>query len=302
MSGRGRFAPSPTGDLHLGSLTTALASCLHAAATGADWIVRLEDVDQARSIPGAAEHIFSALTSWGFHWPTPVVFQSNSSQHYEFALDTLQNKGLLYRCGCGRSDYQGPYPGTCRQRGRLAPGEPRGATGVALRLSTATADSVHWQDEWHGTASPSLTSVAGDFVVRRKDGFHAYQLAVVVDDARQGVTQVVRGRDLMEQTAQQRYLQDALGLPHVSYAHVPLVTASDGSKLSKSSSSEAIAHLPPAHALWLALQLLRQHPPQALSRWTTAQIWEWAYARWNPDPLRGVETLQAPAVYHPPQH
>jgi glutamyl-Q tRNA(Asp) synthetase len=173
---------------------------------------------------------------------------------------------------------------------------------VAIRLSAAAAGTIHWQDDWHGPQQQALAATVGDCVVRRKDGFHAYQLAVVVDDARQAITQVVRGRDLMDHTAQQRFLQAALQLPPVRYAHVPLVTAPDGSKLAKSQSSAAIAPLPPAEALWLALQLLRQQPPNALRQCTLTQIWDWANNHWNPDPLRGVETLPAPAVYHPLPH
>ena len=154
--GRGRFAPSPTGDLHLGSLVTALASSLDAHARGDEWIVRLEDVDIARRIPGAAERIFSSLKFLGFRWPEPVLVQSKNTQAYENALDSLQNQGRLFACKCGRGDYQGVYSGHCRESGRLRPGQPRPAGEVAIRLDTSGFGTVDWVDDWQGRQSQPL--------------------------------------------------------------------------------------------------------------------------------------------------
>lgn len=291
--GRGRFAPSPTGDLHLGSLVAALASALDARSRGDDWLLRLEDIDAARAVPGAAERIFSTLKLLGFTWPEPVLWQSNNLQAYEKALDFLQEQGRLFSCDCGRADYQGAYPGTCRQRGWLPPDVQRPASGVAIRVDTRESGTFHWRDDWQGPQQQTLETEIGDFVVRRKDGFHAYQLAVVVDDAFQGITRVVRGTDLLDNTPRQLFLQSLLGLPHPAYAHLPLVVEADGSKLSKSRSSRAIATAPATAALRQALALLRQPvPPTALE--TPADIQTWAARHWTPAPLNGVASVHLP--------
>ena len=293
--GRGRFAPSPTGDLHLGSLVAALASSLDAHSRGDEWIVRLEDVDVARSVPGAAGRIFSTLKSLGFHWPEPVLFQSKNTQAYENALDSLQSQGLLFACRCGRGDYQGIYSGHCRESGRLLPGQPRPPDGMAVRLNTAGQGSVNWMDEWQGPQSQHIERDVGDFVLRRKDGFHAYQLAVVVDDGRQDVTRVVRGADLLDNTPRQILLQRLLGLPTPAYAHVPLVVESDGAKLAKSRSSAAIDRLPATAAVRLALHLLRQPDPPATLDDVDA-LHAWGAAHWTPTTLHGVREIRLPTV------
>ena len=291
--GRGRFAPSPTGDLHLGSLVAALASALDARHRGDDWLLRLEDIDEARTVAGAADRVFSTLKLLGFAWSQPVLVQSKNLQAYENALDSLQTQGRLFVCRCGRGDYQGAYPGTCRQVGRLRPGEPRPTFGVAIRLNTQNSGTLRWRDDWQGWHEQALESDIGDFVVRRKDGFHAYQLAVVVDDAAQGITRVVRGIDLLDNTPRQLFLQRLLGLPQPEYAHLPLVVEPDGTKLSKSRSSAAVAELAPTSALRLALKLLRQpEPPPVLN--TPDDLHAWAAANWNPTVLSGVANLHLP--------
>ena len=280
-SGRGRFAPSPTGDLHLGSLVTALASFLDAQSRGDEWLLRLEDIDQARTRPDAVEHIFSTLKSLGFQWPEPVLVQSKNLQAYENALDSLQTQGRLFVCTCGRGDYQDVYSGHCRKRGRLAPGQIRPATGVAIRLLTAGTGVIDWQDDWQGRQRQDVEHEVGDFVVRRKDGFHSYQLAVVVDDAMQGITRVVRGADLLDNTPRQIVLQRLLGVPSPSYAHGPLVLEADGSRLAKSRSSAAVSRLPPGAALRLALGLLKQpSPPPPCT--DVREIQAHAMRHWNP--------------------
>ena len=291
--GRGRFAPSPTGDLHLGSLVAALASSLDARHRGDDWLLRLEDIDQARAVPGAADRIVSALKLFGFVWPEPVLVQSKNLQAYENALDLLQTQGRLFVCHCGRGSYQGAYPGTCRHVGRLLPEEPRPKSGVAIRLNTQDSGTLRWQDSWQGWQQQALENDIGDFVIRRKDGFHAYQLAVVVDDGAQGITRVVRGMDLLDNTPRQLFLQRLLGLSEPEYAHLPLVVEPDGTKLSKSRSSAAVAALGPTTALRLALKLLRQpEPPTVLNN--PHDLHTWAAAQWNPTVLSSVTHLHLP--------
>ena len=293
--GRGRFAPSPTGDLHLGSLVAALASSLDARHRGDDWLLRLEDIDEARAVPGAADRIFSTLKLLGFAWPKPILVQSKNLQAYENALNLLQAQGRLFVCHCGRGDYQGAYPGTCRQVGRLQTADARPKSGVAIRLDTSDSGTLRWKDDWQGWHEQALASEIGDFVVRRKDGFHAYQLAVVVDDAAQGITRIVRGMDLLDNTPRQLFLQRLLGLPEPEYAHLPVVVEPDGTKLSKSRSSAAVAALAPTTALRLALQLLRQpEPPPGLDN--EHDLHTWAAIHWNPAALSGVANLHLPTV------
>lgn len=229
----GRFAPSPTGPLHLGSLVAAVGSWLYARAAGVPWLVRIEDIDTPRVVPGSAEEILAALRRYALEWDGEVVWQSRRTQLYEKALGELRAKNLVYDCGCSRADLQraasaplgreAVYPGTCRD------GIPAGKVPRAIRFR-APEGSIAFEDAILGRHEEE---VGGDFVVRRADGLFAYQLAVVVDDAEQGVTQVVRGADLLESTPRQIALQRALAYPTPSYAHLPLVLNPDGSKLSK---------------------------------------------------------------------
>jgi len=212
----GRFAPSPTGPLHLGSLVAAVGSWLYARAAGGRWLVRIEDIDTPRVVAGSADEILAALQRYGLEWDDEVVWQSRRSQLYEHALDELRAKNLVFDCACSRADLQRAasapigeeprYPGTCRD------GLPAGKTARAIRFRAPDGD---------------------DFIVRRADGLFAYQLAVVVDDAEQGVTQVVRGADLLSSTPRQIALQHALGYPTPEYVHLPLVLNPDGTKLGK---------------------------------------------------------------------
>jgi glutamyl-Q tRNA(Asp) synthetase len=232
----GRFAPSPTGSLHLGSLATAVASWLYARAANGRWLVRVEDIDTPRVVAGSAEEILSALTRYGLEWDGEVVWQSQRTARYEEALERLRASGLVYDCACSRADLQRAasapvgaepvYPGTCRN------GLPKGKAARAIRFRV-TDDVIAFDDLLRGRIEEHVGAQTGDFVVRRADGLFAYQLAVVVDDAEQGVTQVVRGIDLLGSTARQIALQRALGYPTPEYAHIPLVTNADGSKLGK---------------------------------------------------------------------
>ena len=229
----GRFAPSPTGPLHLGSLVAAAGSWLFARAAGGRWLVRMEDLDAPRVVRGSADEILAALTRYGFEWDGEVVWQSRRLDLYQQALEELHAKGLVYHCACSRADLaraasaplgaEPVYPGTCRD------GLPAGRAPRAIRFRTPD-ELIAFDDAVFGHIEER---VPGDFVIKRADGPFAYQLAVVVDDAAQGVTQVVRGADLLSSTSRQIALQRALGLSTPRYAHVPLVVTSDGAKIGK---------------------------------------------------------------------
>ena len=291
----GRFAPSPTGRLHLGSLTTALGSCLEARAHGGRWLLRIEDLDTPRIRPGASDEMLRTLAALGFEWDGAVTWQSQRAGAYAVALARLRDIGRLYPCSCSRrqlsgqaadADTEGGYPGTCRH-GPHAP--PPWAQRFLVRdgCEQVLHDGLWGAVRW-------LLRELGDPVVQRRDGIVAYQLAVVVDDAAAGITDVVRGADLLTSTAWQRELQQALGLPSPRCVHLPLVTASDGAKLSKTA---AAVPLEPAKAgRWLhkALSILRQNPPTTLRDAPPAEIWKWALNAWNLNALRGVRELHEP--------
>jgi len=232
----GRFAPSPTGPLHLGSLVAAAGSWLFARAAGGRWLVRMEDLDTPRVVPGSADEILGALRRYGLEWDGDVVQQLQRTALYERALSALRERNLVYDCGCSRAELQRAasaplaaeviYPGTCRNG--LAPG--RAPRAVRFRAPEGT---IAFDDRVQGRMEEDVSARTGDFVIKRADGPFAYQLAVVVDDAEQGVTQVVRGRDLLSSTARQIALQRALDLPTPTYGHLPLVLNADGSKLGK---------------------------------------------------------------------
>jgi glutamyl-Q tRNA(Asp) synthetase len=261
----GRFAPSPTGPLHAGSLVAALASWLDARAHGGRWLVRIEDVDTPRCVPDADRLILRQLAACGLRPDELPVWQSARQASYQQALDELLHRGLAYPCACSRQDIERaqaalgiqrrrgqelPYPGTCRpERGGLA-GRPARAWRLHTgRATTAGHRPLHWTDRRLGAQQQDVAARVGDFVLRRADGLWAYQLAVVVDDGAQGITDVVRGADLADNTPRQIVLQHALGLPTPRYLHVPLVCAADGEKLSKQHGAEAIDLADPARAL-----------------------------------------------------
>lgn len=267
---RGRFAPSPTGPLHLGSLVAAVGSWLFARSAGGEWLVRMEDLDGRRVVPGAAAEILRALERYGLTWDGEVAVQSRRTALYEAALSRLRAAGHAYDCGCTRAevaraaaapDASDPvdasgavYAGTCR--GGLAPG--RRARAVRFRVPEGT---IAFEDRVRGRVGEEVSRAVGDFVVRRADGPFAYQLAVVVDDAEQGVTEVVRGGDLLSSTARQVALQGALGLPTPAYAHLPLVLGPDGRKLGKRDGALPLETLDEGRVretLGLALRLLGQ--------------------------------------------
>jgi glutamyl-Q tRNA(Asp) synthetase len=261
---RGRFAPSPTGPLHFGSLVAAVASWLDARAAGGEWLVRIEDVDKTRTVPGAATEILRALEAMGLAWDGEVLWQSRRGDHYERALERLRGAGHTYRCRCTRKEIADSgimglegaiYPGTCRALG--LPVE----AGLAERM-LAPAQPVTFLDRAMGAVSQNVARDIGDFVVKRRDGLHAYQLAVVVDDAEQGVTDVVRGADLLWSTPRQILLQRALGFATPRYLHFPVVTNAAGEKLSKQTGAEAIRTANAPALLRDALQFLGQPPAE----------------------------------------
>ena len=269
----GRFAPSPTGDLHFGSLIAAVASYLETKSRGGRWLVRVDDLDPPREVPGSADRILLALQSFGLRSDAPVVFQGQRTDAYRTALQDLLDKGLAFECGCTRSELpsSGIYPGTCRN------GLPPGKSPRAFRL--AVSDRPVWfVDDIQGEISENLSETCGDFVIWRADGLPAYQLAVVVDDAWQGVTEIVRGCDLLGSTARQVYVTNCLGLDKPRYAHHPVAATAGQHKLSKRLGSDPIDNSSRTQTLELALQFLGQAPPTGLP---LNELWNWAIVHWN---------------------
>jgi glutamyl-Q tRNA(Asp) synthetase len=280
---KGRFAPSPTGPLHFGSLIAAVASYLEAKAQQGKWLLRMEDVDKPREMPSAADAIINGLEAFGFEWDGSIVYQSQRLEAYAEALIKLQNKGLVYPCACSRKEIADSallgidgliYPGICRNG--LAAGKTARAWRIMVEDRTLT-----FNDAIQGVVSQNLSKDIGDFVLKRADGFYAYQLAVVVDDAEQGITHVLRGADLLDSTPRQIYLQQALDYPQPSYAHVPVAANSRGEKLSKQTMAQALNIEKRALELWDALDFLGQQPPAALQQANLTTLWDWAKAHWS---------------------
>ncbi|HHL3632690.1 tRNA glutamyl-Q(34) synthetase GluQRS [Neisseria polysaccharea] len=282
----GRFAPSPTGLLHIGSLLTAVASYADARSNGGKWLVRMEDLDPPRAMPGAASHILHTLEAFGFEWDGEVAYQSRRYALYEETLCRLQTAGLVYPCHCSRKDWQAGarrgadgfvYNGRCRhpgQRPALQGKQPAWRIRVPDRV-------IGFSDGIVGGYAQNLARDIGDFVLLRADGYWAYQLAVVADDAEQGVTHIVRGQDLLVSTPRQIYLQQCLGVPTPQYAHLPLLTNAQGQKWSKQT-------LAPALDLNRREQLLRQvfrylNLPEAPETDRPAELLDWAVIHWDMD-------------------
>lgn len=288
---RGRFAPSPTGPLHFGSLVAALGSYLDARANRGKWLLRMEDLDPPREQPGAADSILHTLETLGLHWDGPVLYQHTRLDAYQAATDELLNSGEAFPCACTRSEIadsglaglEGPvYPGTCRKG--LA-GRP--ARAIRIRLNEG---EVSFQDRLQGTCSQNLEREIGDFVIRRADGLFAYQLAVVVDDAFQDITHVVRGADLLLSTPRQLHLQRRLGLPIPIYMHLPVALDVRGEKLSKQTGATAISDADTGAAVFEALTFLRQSPPAELQRAAPRELLDWAVAHWQPTRITAIKT------------
>lgn len=280
----GRFAPSPTGPLHFGSLLAAVASYCDARFNQGQWILRLEDVDRPREIAGAAQTILQQLTAFGFKWDGEIWRQSLRNSFYEAALKTLQNQQLIYPCTCTRKEIADSsnivgidgfvYPKTCLKHA-IKPN-----TAYALRVRVDESE-ITFQDIIQGKITHKLQNQVGDFVLKRADGYFTYQLAVVVDDAAQGVTHVVRGADLLNSTPRQIYLQQRLNLPTPHYAHIPIARNAAGEKLSMQTLAKAIEVNQANQQIWQALQFLGQQPPASLQYASLQEVWQWAINHWK---------------------
>ena len=294
---RGRFAPSPTGPLHFGSLVAATASYLDARSVDGEWLLRIEDLDPPREVPGSTDEIVATLAALGFEWTGSIVKQSERHALYQTALDRLLAAGRAFPCTCSRTELQAAQPpgrdpsdelfyfGWCRN-GVRAPERPS-----AIRFLVAPG-AISFADRLQGLQTTDLALDTGDFVIRRRDSLFAYQLAVVVDDAAQNVTHVVRGADLLSSTARQIALQAALGLTTPVYAHLPLAIDANGIKLSKSTGAAAVDARQPARELWRTLQFLKQGPPPDLRRGPVAPLWMWAIEHWQAQPLAGLRQME----------
>ena len=287
---RGRFAPSPTGPLHFGSLVAAVGSYLDAKHNNGTWLVRIEDLDTQRTVKGAADDILRALESHGLCWNEAIVYQSQRTAAYQTAFEQLRSNNMLYPCACSRKEiadsalHHGDelvYPGTCRN------GLPRGKTARAWRVRVDDA-RIEFTDGLQGNIAQNLASEIGDFVVLRADGLFAYQLAVVVDDAAQGITHMVRGADLLTSTTRQIYLQQLLGLTTPAYTHLPIAVNAQGEKLSKQTLAAPVDTNNPVATLLRALTFLQQEPPAKLCGCDLNSVLDWAIAHWDKSRLNGV--------------
>lgn len=297
---RGRFAPSPTGPLHRGSLVAAIASYLEARSHDGQWLVRMEDVDELRNVKDAADSILRSLEAYGFEWDEPVLYQTQRKQAYEDALHQLQQQQLVYPCTCSRKQLRAMaesgeissgklgliYPGTCL-RNDFADFNP---ADYAIRIKTPD-NNFDFIDGLLGSYSQSLAAELGDFIIRRRDGLFAYQLAVVVDDAYQNISHVVRGADLLDSTPRQIYLQQCLGYETPEYTHLPLILHDNGDKLSKQTGAAGIGQKANIPLLVDCLHFLGQHPPLELKHESLETVWQWAKQNWNLSAVANRHTI-----------
>ena len=276
---KGRFAPSPTGELHFGSLLAALSSYLDAKKQKGLWLVRIEDLDLTRVQANSAKHILKTLEDFGFEWDENVIYQSERNDLYECNLRYLKSENLIYACDCSRNKLKQQlsfpvYPGTCRDK-RSTPTTP-----YALRCKTPPL-RISINDQIQGQYSVNLNHDCGDFIVKRRDNLFAYHLAVVSDDAEQGITDIVRGADLLTSTPQQAYLQQQLNLSQPVYSHIPIAMHKNGLKLSKSHQDLPIRLHNPVEIMNQALIFLNQNPPEELSKSSLNEFWQWAIENWK---------------------
>lgn len=284
----GRFAPTPSGYLHFGSLVAAVASYLDARAVGGKWLVRMEDLDPPREMPGAQAAILETLERYGFEWDGPVEKQSERGNAYAAQVEQWLRSGLAYACTCSRKQLEGSngiYPGTCRDAQHDWHGD------VAIRIRVPELE-YRFSDRLQGEFHQHLGREVGDFVIRRRDGLFAYQLAVVLDDAWQGVTDIVRGADLLDNTPRQLYLQELLGIAAPRYLHVPLIIQPDGHKLGKSYRSPPLEADQASPLLVRALKTLGQNPPGELAQRTPREVLAWGIAHWDADVIPHSLTLE----------
>ena len=290
---RGRFAPTPSGPLHFGSMVAAVGSFLDARSRGGTWLVRIDDLDPPRTAPGAADTILRCLDAFGMHWDGTVVYQSTRNDAYHAALHQLRQFGRTYPCACSRKEISDAglagvegtvYPGTCRN------GLAAGREARALRVRTEGA-AVEFNDGLQGRVRQALQAEIGDFVVYRADHVFAYHLACAVDDAEQGITDVVRGADLIASTPRQIHLQKLLGLPTPAYLHLPVAVNCAGEKLSKQTRALAVDQSNPAATLDRVLQFLGFPPPAGLASAGVAGLWHWAVKNWQRERLPRALTI-----------
>ncbi len=278
----GRFAPSPTGPMHFGTLIAAVASYLRARSQGGQWLVRMEDVDVYRKVAGADTRILKTLEAFGFEWDGDVLYQTSRTDAYEAALQHLKQQQRVYPCTCSRKqlarqtgEWSPVYPGACRDKTDWS------IEDYSIRIKTPD-ETIRFTDALFDEQQQNLAREVGDFVIKRRDGVFAYQLAVVVDDAWQGVTEVARGTDLIDSTARQIFLQHELGLATPAYFHFPVAVDAKGNKLSKSSGASMIDHNKPLVSLNATLQFLGQQPVEAD---TLDNFWRQAIAQWNSEAI-----------------
>ena len=292
----GRFAPSPTGPLHFGSLVAAVASYCDAKYNQGKWLVRMEDVDKPREMAGAADDILRTLEAFGFEWDGEVTYQSQRVAFYENAFSDLRRNGLIYACTCSRKEIADSnilmgidgaiYPKTCYIKAPATNARNFNAAASIMetaswRINVANAGLITFKDAIQGSISQQLAHDVGDFILKRKDSLFAYQLAVVVDDALQGITHIVRGADLLDSTPRQMYLQYLLDLATPSYAHVPVAVNAHGEKLSKQTLAKSIMPQAAPELVFLALQFLGQNPPIEIKNATLDDMWRWAISNWQ---------------------
>lgn len=297
---RGRFAPSPTGPLHFGSLVAAVASYLQALVADGEWLLRIEDIDPPREVDGAAEQIVESLTAHGFKWSGEPLYQRHNLDDFDAVTRSLLDRDLAYACICSRERIRqtarigtvGPiYPGTCRD-------EVVGTqTPHAIRVRT-NGQRVSFGDRLQGRIDCELDKDIGDFIIRRKDGLIAYSLAVALDDHNQGITEIVRGVDLLDFTPAQIYLQHLLGLRTPAYMHVPIAVTDNGDKLSKQTGARPLNNRQPAENLFHCLKFLSQAPPPELRGASVAAIWSWARENWRPHRLENCRKIAVSKVNH----
>ena len=291
---RGRFAPSPTGPLHFGSLVAAVGSYLQAKSHLGEWIVRIEDLDMPRNVPGAADDILRALQAFGFEWDGEVVYQSERQNLYAAALEELTERGATFPCACSRKEIadsslvgiDGPiYPGTCRAG--LA------AEKIARTIRLRVADAcIEFTDSIQGHCAQDLGTEIGDFVLRRADGIFAYQLAVVVDDAEQGITEIIRGADLLASAPRQIFLQRILRYETPRYGHLPIAVNPAREKLSKQTLAKPIDAKKATEELFDALKFLGQSPLYSLRQSSQKALWDWALAHWSLENIPSKRTIR----------
>ena len=281
---RGRFAPSPTGPLHFGSLITAVASYLDARSNNGKWLVRIEDVDKTRSVPGATKAILNSLEDYGFQWDDEIVYQSQRDEHYQHFLNVLDKQSLLYGCTCSRKSIQQyktdhsitsvAYPGICRN-------QSLSIKNHTVRINTGEFDQISFVDGIQGELRQSIQDEVGDFVLKRQDGIYSYQLAVVVDDALQEITHIIRGYDLFENTPRQLLLQHYLELPKQTYAHIPVATNRLNQKLSKQTFAKPIESIDAKINIFRALEFLGQVKIDEYMDCSLSEIWKYAIQNWE---------------------